>query len=386
MPRAFLHVGGASVAHHQLTLAISLGCERIVCLAREMSPALVELQHAAERGATQFHVISSPRQLGALITGVDELVVIADGVLAAPARVAEVMGGGPVVLVQPVDSGVEAGFERLNLNQASAGVIRIPGHLAERLTELPADCDVASALTRIALQAGIAQQAVPAEFREGAGWRMVRTEDEAQSLESGWIQLHLGPGIEPAPGPALARMAVLRMGATLLHAGKGARAVATVSGALLLLALIAGWFGHTLIGMALCSAGWLLRRAAMLLERVESDSLKQSGPRLPGIELFGWVCDAAVVLLVVWSFPAIDWKNWLGLSFGPLILLLLLRMLAATSDDRWAALCADRFTLILVLGLLSLSGLLMPGIKVFAIAIAVAALNFSRLSARLTRA
>ena len=172
----------------------------------------------------------------------------------------------------------------------------------------------------------------------------------------------------------------------MLHAGKGARAVATVSGALLLLALIAGWFGHTLIGMALCSAGWLLRRAAMLLERVESDSLKQSGPRLPGIELFGWVCDAAVVLLVVWSFPAIDWKNWLGLSFGPLILLLLLRMLAATSDDRWAALCADRFTLILVLGLLSLSGLLMPGIKVFAIAIAVAALNFSRLSARLTRA
>ena len=75
-PRAFLRVGGANLARHQLTLALLAKCERIICVAREFSSELVELQHEAERGGARFHVVSGPRGLSGLITATDEVLAI----------------------------------------------------------------------------------------------------------------------------------------------------------------------------------------------------------------------------------------------------------------------------------------------------------------------
>ena len=59
-PRAFLRVGGVSIARQQLGLVLALAAERIVCLAAGMSAELVQLQHAAAHQA----LASVYRQLG----------------------------------------------------------------------------------------------------------------------------------------------------------------------------------------------------------------------------------------------------------------------------------------------------------------------------------
>ena len=46
-PRAFLRVGGATLARHQLGIAVALECQRVICIAREVVPELIALQHEA---------------------------------------------------------------------------------------------------------------------------------------------------------------------------------------------------------------------------------------------------------------------------------------------------------------------------------------------------
>jgi hypothetical protein len=42
-PRAFLRIGPASLARHQLSLALAMECQKVVCLARDLAPELVRL-------------------------------------------------------------------------------------------------------------------------------------------------------------------------------------------------------------------------------------------------------------------------------------------------------------------------------------------------------
>ncbi len=84
LPRAFLRVGGNTIARHQLTLALALDCQRVICIARDLSPDLIALQHAAEDAGVQFHVVPGARALLQLVTGVDELLVLNEGLLVEP--------------------------------------------------------------------------------------------------------------------------------------------------------------------------------------------------------------------------------------------------------------------------------------------------------------
>ena len=181
LPRAFLRIGPASLARHQLSLALAMECQKIVCLAREMTAELVQLQHDSERSGARFHCVSSTRALAGQVTAHDEVVVISDGLLAPLDAATSLLEGPHAVIVQPIEAGIAAGFERIDLNFASAGLMRIPGRLFERLHELPADCDAPSALTRIALQAGIVQRPLPIEARDGLRWKLVHNEAEAHS-------------------------------------------------------------------------------------------------------------------------------------------------------------------------------------------------------------
>src|SRR5262245_17177322 len=155
--RAFLQVAGTTVAWHQMSLALTLECRKILCLARALTTELIALQHAVEAAGAQFVVVTTPRQIVGQITAAEDVLVFADGLLASPQSLASLIDSGPAVLVQPIETGLARGFERIDINHAAAGVMRIPGHLVERLADLPGDCDVASSLTRVALQAGVGQ-------------------------------------------------------------------------------------------------------------------------------------------------------------------------------------------------------------------------------------
>lgn len=384
-PRAYLRVGGATLARHQLGLALALECQRIVCVAREVSQDLIALQHEAEGAGARLHVISNARALAGLVSANDELIVLAEGLLAVPAGAIGLLEAGQAVLVQPIESGLAAGFERIDLNHASAGAMRIPGRLVEGLSELPADCDIPSALMRVALQAGTAMEPVPGAAREGVRWKLVRDEVEAQAIEAAWIRLHIGETELPTPGVLLSRLSVTALGPSLLHAGSGWKPVASGTLAVILLALGAGWLGYTAAALGLCAFAWIARRAAGLLERVEHDSLNVRESPISTEQVLGWLLDVTMIAIVVWSAPLPPWESVLARIFPPFMLICLARLLPRTLPRGWICWLEDRTLLALPLALAAALEVLVPAVQILAMALAAAALLLCAGKSRLTR-
>lgn len=384
-PRAFLHVGGATLARHQLGIALAFECQRVVCVAREVTPELIALQHEAEDAGVRLHVITAARALAGLVTANDELIVFTEGLLAAPQEALALLETGHCVLVQPIESGLAAGFERIDLNHAAAGLLRVPGRLVEGLADLPPDCDIPSALTRIALQSGIAMQSVPAAAREGARWKLVRDELEAHAVEAAWIRLHMGEGQLPTPGIQLARLGVLALGPSLLHAGSGWRLVALGAVAVMLLAFAAGWLGYTGAALLLCAVAWTIRRAAGLLERIEHDSLSLRKSVISSEKVLGALLDAELIAIVFLGAPPALWESPLTRVFPPLILLCFARLLPRVLLRGWIAWLEDRALLAVLLALAAALDVLMPAVQVLAALLGLAALLLSAGRAQLTR-
>ena len=362
-----------------------MDCQRIVCIARQMSPELVQLQHEAERAGARFHCINGPRGLSGLVTATDEVVVVSDGLLPPLDAALSLLEGPHSVVVQPVEIGVAAGFERIDLNHASAGLMRIPGRLVERLQELPADCDAASALTRIALQAGIEQRALPSDAREALRWRLVRNEGEAHAAEAGWIGAHLDGDGPHTPGTALARFAVRTFGPAILHAGSGGNALAIGAAVTVLLTLGMGWAGFPASALVLCGIAWIVRRAAALLIAVEQESMARAPSRWPREPFFDWVNDMAMAAIMIWNtMPFPDSSLWQR-GFAPLILLCLVRVYPRLTERTWAAWLADRSLLALLLAIAAGAGVLTQAVPLLAVALALLAILLPLRLMRITR-
>lgn len=384
-PRAFLHVGAWSVARHQLSLAIAMGCERIICIARGFDSELASLQHAAEAAGAQFNVISGARQLSPLITVADDVLVISDGLMVAPQRAIDLLAGNHGVVVQPIEVGLVAGFERIDINNATAGLMFIPGRLVERLNELPADCDVASALTRIALQFGIAQRPLPVDARDRGGWKLVRTEPEASDLEAGWLSMQLAAETATSPGTWVARFAVRTFGPALLHASSGSGAVAVAAGAIYLFALVAGWFGLIGLGLCLAGLGWVIGQCVGQLARIERAALLRDPPLLTREGLAVAAADLVIIVLVMWSYPVSLSIDWQDIAFPPIVLLGLLRILPRSLALRQAGWMEDRLLLAVLLAFAAGAEILLPAIRLLAIAALAAGILLPRIPTILTR-
>lgn len=378
MPRAWLHVGGLTVARQQLGLALALGCERIVCMARTLVPELVGLQHVAEAAGTQFHAISAPRALSGLVTAADELVVLADGLLADPGEAARLLDSGVGVLVQPVEAGLAAGFERIDLNYASAGAMRVPGGLVERLTQLPADVDAASTLLRIALQAGVPQRPIAGPEAGTVRWTLVRDDEQAHAIEADWLRRRLPEERPAAIGPWLARAAAQRLGPALLHGAGGPRALVWSALALAVFALGAGWLGLAWLGLLLAAIGWLVRQTAEQLQQVERKALLLPLPRWPDSALYGWVFDLLLVVLAGWSATAHAGRPHAEVFFAPAMLVALVRLVPRALSARWTAWIEDRSVLALGLMVAALAGQAGPAHHIGAAALALVGILLPR--------
>ncbi|WP_374588175.1 hypothetical protein [Novosphingobium sp.] len=347
--RAFLRVGGLTVARQQVALALQLGCERVVCIAAGPSPELSELQQLIESDEAQFYLITQARALVGLVSAVDEVIVIADGLFATTSSLAALLEEGQGVLVQPIEQGLAAGFERIDLNHAFGGAMRLPGRIVERMAELPVDCDATSALLRIALQAGVRQKPIPQPDQARVFWTLVRSEDEAHALEPQWIrQRTRGEGDLSFSG-ALALLAVRSFGPALLHAGSGARFLVVAAAVLILLAIGAGWLGVAALGLGFVALSWIVRESAVMIARIETEqAVLRSG--FDQKELFGWILDVLIVALASWGIPAVAGEGWFDRVFAPFMLVALLRILPRLVAQRWSGWFHDRALLALVLG------------------------------------
>lgn len=381
-PRAFLQIAGAPVAWHQLALALAADCRKILCHARELSPDLVALQHSAEAAGAQFAVVTAPRQLSGLVSAGDEVFVFSDGLLASPAVLTPLLEAGQTVLVQPEETGIAQGFERIDINHAFAGAMRIPGRLVENLTELPADCDVVSSLTRIALQAGVAQTMVPAAAREDRAWLLVRGEADAHAAETAWIELTLQRDKTVTPGAALARLGVRAFAPALLHGGSGGNAVAAGAGVGLFMALVAGWFGFGAIALVLLGAAWTVRYAAHLVMQVA----RARPSRFPRVAVFGLLVDAALVLLATWAAGPPAAASWTHAALVPVLFVCLLRILAGSFERRWTGLLEDRASVCLILAVPAAAGLLPEAVQFLSLLAGLTGAILAAVGARITRA
>ena len=374
LPRAFLRVAGATLAQHQLGLALALNCQRVVCFAREMAPELIALQHAAEDAGLKFAVVTSARQLAGLVTAADELVVVGEGLFVEPAKVVPLLeGSNPVVLVQPIEAGLVAGFERIDLNRASAGLMRIPGQMAERLHELPADCDIGSALTRIALQSGAEMRDVPASARSGADWRLIRAEADALALENEWLRARFGDGAT-SPGRALARWSVVSFGSSLLHAGNASNALSIAVVALVAIAAVLGWFGVACLGFVLTAMAWGLAEASRFLRFAERHALGQLPPAIPRADVLVWLVDAALALLILADSQRLPGQSFLSWLTTPAILMLLIGLLPRVLRGTPALWANDRLVLGLILAVAATVGQVLTVVQLISVGLIVAGL------------
>lgn len=378
-PRAFLRIAGASLAQHQLGLAMALGCQRVICLARGSAPELIALQHGAEAAGLRFNIVGGPQQLSALVTATDEVVVITEGLFAKAAHVAEMLeGAAPIVLALPDDGAIAEGFERLDINNVAAGVMKVSGSLIERLHDLPPDCDAASALTRLALQSGAKMRQVPAEARNAANWRMVRNEAEALGIETEWLRTRLPMRRTATLSDRLARIGVLSFGSSLLHAGNASGITAIGAVASLVLALCSAWLDSPMLAFVLTALSWILVRSSGLLRGAERQAYNIIEPAIPRADALGWLVDACLVLVCVFALaqaaPGFTVAALGDRIFAPMMLMLMLHVAPRLLRDGLADWTCDRGTLAMVLGVAAGAGYLGTAVRLLAVALTVASI------------
>ena len=358
--RGLLPIGGRSILRHQLGLAMALGCSRIVVLAETLTNELVALQHAAEAGGARFHVIASARALAPLVAAEDELLVLGEGLLAMPEDALRLLGDGPVVLTLPVEAGLPLGFERIDINNAGAGAMLLPGKLIAALGDLPGDWNPGSALLRIASQARIIQRELPALLLDQGRWRLIRDEAEAHRAEPGWVRLHTAGAEVRSPGSWIAAGIVRMLGPALLHAGTRPYVIALGAVVMALLGTGAGWFGWIGAGFAMLALAWLVHQVASLLARVERDSLISWSGGAPLDHLADWILDGMFITLCAWrsEIPAVTGVPWGIAWFPPVVLFMVLRLLQhLRPGEAWIWWLGDRF----VIGaLLTVSSIMFP--------------------------
>ena len=73
-PRGLLRLGGHTLARHQLAIALSLGCDRVIVVAPGGLDGLLPLQHAAETAGALFHSVTGAHGVMGLISAQDEVV------------------------------------------------------------------------------------------------------------------------------------------------------------------------------------------------------------------------------------------------------------------------------------------------------------------------
>lgn len=302
--RAGLRVNGDTVVEQQLELAVAAGAGRLLILADRRTVGLDDLVELAGEHGLDARVIADAPGLCSEVTAADDLLVIGDALVADPVLALPTLASSGVVAL-PIEQGLAAGFERIDAEWAWGGILVIPGALAERLRQLPRDCDVASSLLRIALMAGVSIRQIDASAIEQKRWSLVRSESDAQAIEAHRLRLSLAEARGRTPGRALAGFLVARFGNRLFEANRSPSlvwwaALAPVAAAIALAAF--GLFGGAFFCIALA---WLAVQSAIILDAAERQGKIASAlpDRRPKLALTG--IDILLLLILGFALAAV---------------------------------------------------------------------------------
>ncbi len=376
--KAFLPLVGKSVVERQLDLMVELGCEKIICLAPGMSENVIPLQHAAEKKNVRFHIISTPHALLCLVRSTDEVIVCAEGIVTNAQYAREFLGENAAILVLPVEAGIEAGFQRIDLNHAWAGALVISGRLVDRLADLPPDCDALSALLRIALQARVPERQLPESVLTEGNWALLSSLEEARSLEARLVRRYAATSSRYAPGKAIPSSIIAALGIALLERGIGARTVFLSALTVGCVAAACGWWFSPTAGFWLLAFASIMVQGGAALMRVERGESGKSRREIPLKVFFPeWLFDALAAAMAARAISNTGgpWTEWL---FPPLITFGLLYLVPRLTQGRWATLLVDRLLIFLLLGALAIGDIMFVGIQALSIVLLGGSLYFSR--------
>ncbi|AZI37972.1 hypothetical protein NT2_02_00260 [Caenibius tardaugens NBRC 16725] len=382
--RAFIPFAGKTVARRQIDVVLALGCERVICLADNLGPGLIALQHQVEGAGAKFHVISVPRALCGLVHASDELIILGDGVLPLADEAREILAKGNGVLVLPAETGIPAGFERIDLNYAWAGALAMPGKLVDRLNELPRDCDGIAALLRIALQSKVPELPLPDAVLNEGRWAMLGGLDDAHALEPGWFRRHASGADIFSPGRWMACGLTARFGVAWLNRGVRPGYLLLAAALLLIGAVALGWNGMVGAGFALLGGAWLAYDAARSLEHGEragnaSDRLFTGSARA-----WAAIADLALVMLVAMGIDE-SFSRMPVQFFEPLALLGLVWLIPGVATRRWGAILGDRVVVAGLLALAMQAGVLESTVQCLILILIGCGILFMRLGLRITQ-
>jgi len=364
----FRDFAGSRIIERQVDLALAVGCEVIACLVEGVGREVIEAQRRAERAGARFVPIQEARPLSGLVSGADELFVLASGLLGLLPNEDALLRqtGRPGILAFPAQDAVARGYERIDAEFAWSGAMLIHGANVERLSELPPDADIIAALLRIALQSGM--RTVPIEKRlldEGL-WHLSPSDEELAEREARWISSHATPAPFTAPGLAISERIGARLARDILG-GRGARIPAIAAGLAGVLALSLGILGYSIAALGFGALMAVFGAAGETVERIAQAG--QVGARRSALtKATDWLLDPILAILIGLASP--EDTEWLRL-FVPVVLFGLLRLAEFRGGGKWRDSYRDRVALALLLLPAAFFGVVQPVAAVLALIVLI---------------
>ena len=338
---------GRPLLSHQIDYALDAGAEAIICLCGGINAQIIACQHRTEDAGARFQALEDSHRIAAIVKPDDQVLVLQDGLLPGE-KLTPAFDGDPTVYCLKAEPAVPLGFERIDADLAWAGVLVTRGEAVNRLTDLSADSDPASALLRIALQSGAAQRVIDIDESGARDW--LTGPDQTQSAaERRWIAAKSDFAGFDKPGKAVAQRAAARLARDIIGTRfeHGPMVLGVVCGASALLAAVNGLMVVSLLLALLAALAFYGQQIVQLLSRGSRPSGRMKA-LLPLPSIFLDVVMAGSLVLP----PALrtSWLAW----FLALMLVVLRRVCARTDASAFSRTLSDRSVVIggLLLGTL----------------------------------
>ncbi len=380
-PSASLRIAGEPVARHQLEIAAAAGAKRVLVLGDPGDERVEMMLGAARVAGLPAKIVRDAPAFCGEVTAADELLVFGDSLM-ADASLALDLSSGRGVATLPVEQGLAAGFERIDAEHAWAGLMVVPGSLAERLRELPRDCDIASSLLRIALMTRLQAHPVDVAALSDGRWALIRSDADAQAAEKRRLAATIAEASGQTVGTKIAARAAQQFGARLLEQDHGDVLLAAVGMLLVGAALAAtavqlGWLAFLFMGLS-----WMVLRGHRVLQAVRRQTRMRPRGRDIGPVLFLAFDCVMVAVMAVNGGPGLARPPaWFAAFMAVALLRLAAAELPYAPIRPWLD---DRFLLCLALALSAIWGgpIMLSMLLAGAIALVWIALTFQTGTAR----
>lgn len=346
-----LRVAGRAIYRWQASMALACGCDRILCWAPREIAAPLALQKEVEGRGSRFQPVGDLHRLFRIVGPGDELLVFSPGLMIEEERLKAFIEEGHGIATIPADGGGEGGFDRIDLTRLAAGLMFLPGKLVARLADLPDDCEPGGSLLRIALQSGIPTRPVPDSGEAANAYRIVRSEEDARAIETGWFERDWKR--TSGPRKRLSRLMTDLIGKRAAHSERGpGLALGTAAlGTLATCALAVGGYAAA----SLATLG-ITAVAGETYRRLRAISRQRDQKR--GGRWASWPSLLVDVLLAAVLVMALD--GWREAPADRVFLGVALVLAARLADREWGASLADRPIVAAILAIAAGFGVLLP--------------------------